>query len=119
MYAKVGIFAAFRTDIILGATTAQLGSLKSSTQSFKVQVSSLIASPQTSIARTFISGYTSPQKQGDGEIYVRTYDISIQQNYVEIGIQVGGVLEISSARVNYIIFSPTTSSFASYGGAVT
>jgi hypothetical protein len=27
-------------------------------------------------------------------------------------------LEISSVRINYVIFSPTTSVFASYGGSV-
>lgn len=63
-----------RSDLVLGAANAQLGSLKNSTQLFKVQVSTMVAYPQTSIARTFISGYTSPQREGGGQIYVRTYE---------------------------------------------
>lgn len=52
------------------------------------------------------------------EIFIRAYDKSISADKLELEVQVAGSMEISSARINYIVFSPGSAVFASYGGGV-
>lgn len=70
----------------------------------------------TSIARAFITGYTL--KSG-AEIFIRAFDKNISAQTLELGVQVAGNMEISNAQVNFIVFSPSTAVFASYGGGIT
>ena len=66
-----------------------------------------------SIMRAFITGYTL--KSGD-EMSIRAFDKPLSANKIEIGVQVGGKMEISFVVVSYLIFSPQRADFASYGG---
>lgn len=94
---------------------ADLGSLKTGSAPVFVTFARPIVNPASSIARAFITGYTA--KSGN-EIFIRAFDKSVSANRLELGVQVGGSLEITSAQINYIVFSPNTVVFASYGGGV-
>lgn len=75
-----------------------------------------LANANTSIARAFITGYTL---RSGTEIFIRAFDRSITANRLELGVQVGASMDISSVRINYVVFSPTNAGFASYGGGLT
>lgn len=119
---QVGYWASARPDITVGATTAgnifsnsEFALLRSGSAPVIVNFATPIPNPTSSIARAFLTGYTS---KSSTEIMIRAFDRSISANRLELGVQVAGGLEISSVRINYVIFSPTTSVFASYGGSV-
>lgn len=64
----------------------------------------------------FITGY---ELASGAEIFIRGFDKKIGARTLELGVQVAGNMEIKSARVNFIVFSPSTAVFASYGGGIT
>jgi len=90
--------------------------LKATSAPVYVNFPNQIPNFNTSIARAFITGYTL--KSGT-EIFIRAYDKAVTANRLELGVQVAGSMEISNAIVNFILFSPSTAVFASYGGGIT
>lgn len=65
----------------------QFPTIRNSSYTFTTQVGN-VGAPSTAIARTFITGFTS--SSGTKEIFIRSYEISIGNNSLEIGIQVSG-----------------------------
>lgn len=112
---RVGYWASARPDILVGATTASFGSLKNGSAPVVVNFANAIPNANSAIARAFLTGY---KMVAGNEIFIRAFDKAVSANRVELGVQVAGSMEISSAQVNYVVFSPSTAVFASYGGGV-
>jgi hypothetical protein len=91
-----------------------LGGLKAGLQSVVLRFGESIPNYKTSIVRAFVTGFTS----NPGEIFIGVSGINITENGIELGVEAKGTMEIKTARVNYLVFSPASIPFASYGGGV-
>jgi len=76
---RVGFWASSRPDLVVGATTAQFGSLKAGSAPVFVNLENALSNANTSIARAFLTGYVL--KSGS-EIFIRAFDKSISTNRV-------------------------------------
>ena len=111
---RVGFWASSRSDIALGSTAASL-SLKGSAAPVTLRFASAISNPESSIARVFITGFTRTEGK---QLAIRAYDKGIIATAMQAVVQVAGDMAISSITLNFVVFSPRTATFASYGGNV-
>ena len=117
----VGYWATNRPDITVGSVAQSnchfyLGlNLNSGSATVTVAFPNQIANSGSSIVRAFITGWT---RAGGDSIVIRAYDNGVTSAAVQMVVQVGGDMTITKVQLNFLIFSPSTAPFASYGGGI-